>query len=89
MDSSAARFIFVGNINKVLWFQKRCLYPYRITRHHVFTLLFDPVFELCCLANVAVVIVEPSGDEPRKTMVDNMLSLLTAFSARNNDLRRH
>ena len=47
------------------------------------------VFELCRLANCEVVIIEPSEDDPRKTMVDDMLSVLTVFSARSNGLRSH
>jgi predicted site-specific integrase-resolvase len=47
------------------------------------------VFELCRLTGCEVVLVEPTDTAPKKTSVDDALTILTVFSARCNGLRSH
>jgi predicted site-specific integrase-resolvase len=47
------------------------------------------VFELCRLAGCDVVVIEPVESDPRKTIAEDVLAILTVFSARCNGLRSH
>jgi predicted site-specific integrase-resolvase len=47
------------------------------------------VFELCRLCGCEVVVIEPIDHDPRKTIADDVLAILTVFSARCNGLRSH
>ena len=47
------------------------------------------VFELCRLSGCEVVVIEPRDRDPKKTLTDDVLAILTVFSARCNGLRSH
>ena len=47
------------------------------------------VFELCRLVGCEVVIIEAVETDPRKTIAEDVLAILTVFSARCNGLRSH
>ena len=47
------------------------------------------VFELCRLVGCEVVVIEPVDRDPRKTIAEDVLAILTVFSARCNGLRSH
>jgi predicted site-specific integrase-resolvase len=45
------------------------------------------VFELCRLVGCEVDVIEPVDRDPRKTITEDMLAILTVFSARRHGLR--
>jgi len=47
------------------------------------------VFELCRLVGCEVVIIEHVDSDPKKTIAEDVLAILTVFSARCNGLRSH
>jgi putative resolvase len=47
------------------------------------------VFELCRHVDCEVVVIEPVDRDPRKTIAEDVLAILTVFSARCNGLRSH
>jgi predicted site-specific integrase-resolvase len=47
------------------------------------------VFELCKHVGCEVVVIEPVDRDPRKTISEDVLAILTVFSARCNGLRSH
>ena len=47
------------------------------------------VFELCRISGCEVVTIEPLDTDPRKTIVDDVMAVLTVFSARSNGMRSH
>ncbi len=47
------------------------------------------VFELCRHVGCEVVVIEPVERDPRKTIAEDVLAILTVFSARCNGLRSH
>ena len=49
----------------------------------------EMVFELCRLVGCEVVIIEPVDRDPKKTIAEDVLAILTVFSARCNGLRSH
>jgi putative resolvase len=47
------------------------------------------VFELCKLVGCEIVLIESLDLDPRKTIADDVLAILTVFSARCNGMRSH
>lgn len=47
------------------------------------------VFELCRACGCEVVIIDPRTTDPKQTIVDDVLAILTVFSARTNGMRSH
>lgn len=47
------------------------------------------VFEFCRLSGCEVVVIEPRERDPKKTLAEDVLAILTVFSERSNGLRSH
>jgi len=47
------------------------------------------IFELCRLTGCEVVVIDPQSTDPKKTIADDVLAILTVFSARCNGMRSH
>lgn len=47
------------------------------------------IFELCKLHGCEIVVIEPQSTDPKKTIADDVLAILTLFSARCNGMRSH
>jgi predicted site-specific integrase-resolvase len=47
------------------------------------------IFEMCRLVGCEVVVVEPADPDPRKSLADDVLAILTVFGARSNGMRSH
>jgi predicted site-specific integrase-resolvase len=47
------------------------------------------IFELCRHVDCEVVVIEPVERDPKKTIAEDVLAILTVFSARCNGLRSH
>jgi predicted site-specific integrase-resolvase len=47
------------------------------------------VFELCRLVGCEIILIESLESDPRKTIAEDVLAILTVFSARCNGLRSH
>ena len=47
------------------------------------------VFEMCRLVGCEVIIIDPVETDPKKTLAEDVLAILTVFGARCNGLRSH